>query len=63
MDPEDVKKIPKSVIRAFLEQHRTRSVSIVIEDVDSVRVDPYAPRSPIAPWRRGVLKRTGEETA
>ncbi len=48
------RKIPKSVIRAFIkrELHRTRSVSIVIDDVDSVRVDPNAAGSPTPPWRR-----------
>jgi hypothetical protein len=46
------KKIPKSVIRAFIERHRMRSVSIVIDDVDTVRVDPAAPGSPTPPWRR-----------
>jgi hypothetical protein len=55
------KKIPKSVIRAFIkrEMARTRSVSIVIEDVDSVRVDPNAPGSPTPPWRR---KSGGEQS-
>jgi hypothetical protein len=57
------KKIPKSVIRAFMERHRTRFVSIVIEDLDTVRVDPDAPGTPISRWRRGVLCRTGEQTA
>jgi hypothetical protein len=57
------KKIPESVIRAFMERHRTRCVSIVIEDLDTVRVDSDAPGSPIPPWRRGVLCRTGEQTA
>jgi hypothetical protein len=48
------RKIPKSVIRACIkrELHRTRSVSIVIDDVDSVRVDPNAAGSPTPPWRR-----------
>jgi hypothetical protein len=51
------KKIPDSVIRAFLERHRTRSVSIVIDDLDSVRVDPAAPGSPTPPWRRDVRRK------
>jgi len=58
------KKIPKSVIRAFIQRelHRARSVSIVIEDVDSVRVDPAAPGSPTPPWRRASRgKSSGEQ--
>jgi hypothetical protein len=56
------KKIPKSVIRAFMERHRMRSVSIVIEDVDAVRVDPNAPGSPTPPWRRASgPKSSGEQ--
>jgi hypothetical protein len=56
------KKIPKSVIRAFIERHRMRSFSAVIEDVDSVRVDPAAAGSPTPPWRRDVpRKSTGEQ--
>jgi len=54
------KKIPKSVIRAFIKRHRMRSVSMVIEDVDSVRVDPNAPGSPTPPWRR---KSSGEQSS
>jgi hypothetical protein len=52
------KKIPKSVIRAFIKRHRIRSFSAVIKDVDSVRVDPAAAGSPTPPWRR---KSTGEQ--
>jgi hypothetical protein len=56
------KKIPKSVIRAFIERHRTRFVVTVIEDVDSVRVDPAAPGSPTPPWRRASRRKsTGEQ--
>jgi hypothetical protein len=50
MDPEDVKKISNPALRAYYERHQTRSVSIVIEDIDSVRVDPNAPGSPTPPW-------------
>jgi hypothetical protein len=52
MDPKDPKRIPRSVIRAFYERHRTRFVPTVITDVDSVRVDPAAPGSPTPPWLR-----------
>jgi hypothetical protein len=46
MDPEDVKKISKSVIRAFMERHRTRCVSIIIEDLDSIRRRSGGARQP-----------------
>lgn len=55
------KKIPKSVIRAFIKRHRIPSFSAVITDVDSVRVDPAAAGSPTPPWRRGVSRKTTGE--
>jgi hypothetical protein len=62
MDPENVKKISNPALRAYYERHQTQWVSILIEDVDSVRVDPAAPGSPIAPWRRPPWRRdTGAE--
>jgi hypothetical protein len=55
------KKIPTSVVRAFIKHHMIPSVSTVVEDVDRVRVDPAAAGSPTPPWRRGVhRKNTGE---
>jgi hypothetical protein len=57
------KKIPRSVILAFIKARQRPYFSIVIEDVDSVRVDPAAAGSPVPRWRRGVLRRTGEQTA
>jgi AMMECR1 domain-containing protein len=77
MDPKDPKKIRMSVmigdpetvrmsmIAALSERRRTPGVVKVkvITDLDSVRVDPYAPSSPIAPGRQGVLVRTGQQTA
>jgi hypothetical protein len=63
MSPEmATKKIPDSVIRAFIKRHRIRSFSAVIKDVDSVRVDPAAAGSPTPPWRRLLRhKSTGEQ--
>jgi hypothetical protein len=55
------KKIPDSVIRAFIERHRTRFVSTVITDVDTVRVDPAAPGSPTPPWRRALRRKSSGE--
>jgi hypothetical protein len=56
------KKIPASVIRAFIKRHRISFASTVIEDVDTVRVDPAAPGSPTPPWRRPSRpKSTGEQ--
>ena len=56
------KKIPASVVRAFIKRHVIPSVSTVVEDVDRVRVDPGAPGSPTPPWRRGVpRKHSGEQ--
>jgi hypothetical protein len=56
------KKIPKSVILAFMKRHRMPYFSKVIEDVDTVRVDPAAPGSPTPPWRRASRgKHTGEQ--
>jgi len=59
------KKIPKSVIRAFIKRHRIRSVSKVIKDVDSVRVDPAAAGRaggpPLPPWRRALHRRSAGE--
>ncbi len=51
------KKIPDSVIRAFIKRHRIPSVSTVVEDVGSVRVDPAAAGSPTPPWRRGLRRK------
>jgi hypothetical protein len=56
------KKIPNSVVRAFLKRHVIPSVSTVIKDVDRVRVDPAAAGSPTPPWRRGMRrKHAGEQ--
>jgi hypothetical protein len=56
------KKIPESVIRAFIKRHRIPSVSTVVEDVGSIRVDPAAAGSPTPPWRRSARrKKTGEQ--
>jgi hypothetical protein len=58
------KKIPKSVIRAFIKRHRIPSFSAVIMDVDSVRVDPAAAGSPTPPWRRASPgKSSGEQSS
>lgn len=58
------KKIPDSVVRAFLKRHAIPSVSTVISDVDRVRVDPAAAGSPAPPWRRRVRrKNTGEQSS
>jgi hypothetical protein len=43
MDSKDPIEIPLEVIRAFAERPRTQAVKVVIiEDLDSVRVDPAA---------------------
>jgi len=56
------KKIPESVIRAFIERHRIPFVSTVIRDVERVRVDPAAVGSPVPPWRRASRRKsTGEQ--
>jgi hypothetical protein len=61
-DPMATKKIPDSVIRAFIKRHRIPSFSKVINDVDSVRVDPAAAGSPTPPWRRALNRNsTGEQ--
>jgi hypothetical protein len=62
MDPNDFNKTANPAFRAYLERHQTRSVSIVIEDIDSIRVDPSAPGSPTPPWRRASgPKSSGEQ--
>jgi hypothetical protein len=55
------KKIPDSVIRAFIERHQMPSVSIVIDDLDSVRVDPAAAGSPTPPSLRDVRRKLAGE--
>ncbi len=55
------KKIPDSVIRAFVERHQMPSVSIVIDDLDSVRVDPAVAGSPTPPSLRDVRRKLAGE--
>jgi hypothetical protein len=57
------KKIPNSELVASLKRRVVKPVVVVIDDLDSVRVDPAAAGSLIPSWRRGVLCRTGEQTA
>lgn len=55
------KKIPDSVTRAFIERHQMPSVSIVIDDLDSVRVDPAVAGSPTPPSLRDVRRKIAGE--
>jgi hypothetical protein len=48
----DAKKIPKSELLAALKRRVIKPVVVVIDDLDSVRVDPNAPGSPTPSWRR-----------
>jgi hypothetical protein len=50
MDSKDPNGIPEPVIRAFMERHRTRCVSIVIEDLDT---SALIQRRWAAPYRGG----------
>jgi hypothetical protein len=47
-----------------LKRRVLKPVMIVIDDLDSVRVDPAAAGSPIPSWRRDLRRKTtGEQTA
>jgi hypothetical protein len=56
------KKIPNSELLASLKRRVVKPVVIVIDDLDSVRVDPAAAGSPTPSWRRGVCPETKLKT-
>ena len=55
------KKIPNSKLLAALKRRVMKPVVIVIDDLDSVRVDPAAAGSPTPSWRRGVRRKHAGE--
>jgi hypothetical protein len=58
----DAKKIPKSELLAALKRRVIKPVVVVIDDFDSVRVDPNAPGSPTRSWRQGTgAKQAGKQ--
>ena len=58
------KKIPNSELLAALKRRVIKPVVVVIDDLDSVRVDPNAAGSPIPSWRKGVrAKHAGKQSS
>ncbi len=58
------KKIPQSELLAALKRRVIKPVVVVIDDFDSVRVDPNAPGSPIPSWRQGAgTKQAGKQSS
>jgi hypothetical protein len=55
------KKIPNSELLASLKRRVVKRVVVVIDDLDSVRVDPAAAGSPTPPWRRDLRRKTTGE--
>ena len=51
------KKIPNSELLASLKRRVIKPVVVVIDDLDSVRVDPAAASSPTPSWRLGVRRK------
>ena len=58
------KKIPRSELLADLKRRVIKPEVVVIDDLDSVRVDPNAADSPIPSWRQGVrAKHAGKQSS
>jgi hypothetical protein len=55
------KKIPQSERLAALKRQVIKPVVVVIDDLDSVRVDPNAPGSPTPSWRQGARAKQADK--
>ena len=58
------KKVLKSELLTALKRRVIKPEVVVIDDLDSVRVDPNAAGSPIPSWRQGVrAKHAGKQSS